>query len=205
MELFRTNGFLQPVTEYPVFVDHHEMLHVQIQVDSSDTSLQVFPLTCVATPSDKPDDKIQNDVIVDGCATLPTLQFYPSPGPDRWRFGFQAFAFGSGVGMVYLHCDVLLCNATDPNSRCAQGCLTSGGRTRREAGSESDIYRLIQGPIVFSDDQTEVKVSGTNTDHQYVVTASAILGACAVLTGAMFVVGIVYKARREGRQAGYKE
>ncbi|XP_078614366.1 zona pellucida sperm-binding protein 3-like [Branchiostoma floridae x Branchiostoma japonicum] len=30
MELFRTNGFLQPVTEYPVFVDHHEMLHVQI-------------------------------------------------------------------------------------------------------------------------------------------------------------------------------
>eukprot|EP00058_Branchiostoma_floridae_P018026 XP_002603515.1 hypothetical protein BRAFLDRAFT_79051 [Branchiostoma floridae] len=182
-----------------------KMLHVQIQVDSSDTSLQVFPLTCVATPSDKPDDKIQNDVIVDGCATLPTLQFYPSPGPDRWRFGFQTFAFASGVGMVYLHCDVLLCNATDPNSRCAQGCLTSGGRTRREAGSEPDIYRLTQGPIVFSYDQTELRASRTTTDHQYVVTASAILGACAVLTGAMFVVGIVYKARREGRPAGYKE
>ena len=122
-----------------------QMIHVQIQVNSSDADLQVFPHTCVATPSDDPDDKTQNDVIVDGsvsrkhfiivlrqstsgviccedcntmiikmqflemfihcliltrCPKLPTLQFYPSPSPDRGRFGFQAFAYISGVDMV---------------------------------------------------------------------------------------------------------
>ncbi|XP_019633041.1 PREDICTED: uncharacterized protein LOC109476511 isoform X2 [Branchiostoma belcheri] len=196
MELFRTNGFWRPVTEYPVFVELHEMIHVQIQVKSSDAYLQVFPHTCVATPSDDPSDRTRNDVIIDGCAKLPTLQFYPSPGPDRGRFGFQAFAYTTGVPTVYLHCDVLLCKALDPNSRCAQGCQTPSGRRRREA--EPEVYRLIQGPIVLGDDQTGRKT-------QDLVTVSAIIGACAMLlAAAMFGLGILYKARREGRQSGYR-
>ncbi|KAI8483731.1 hypothetical protein Bbelb_385230 [Branchiostoma belcheri] len=206
MELFRTDGFRQPVTEYPVFVELQEMIHVQIQVNSSDADLQVFPRTCVATPSDDPSDRTRNDVIVDGCAKLPTLQFYPSPGPDRGRFGFQAFAYISGVPTVYLHCDVLLCKASDPNSRCAQGCQTPSGRRRREAEGEPEVYRLIQGPIVLGDDQTEfqARVPSPNSGRQDLVTASSILGACAVLAAAMFVLGVLYKARREGRQSGYR-
>ncbi|KAI8496834.1 hypothetical protein Bbelb_254890 [Branchiostoma belcheri] len=75
-----------------------DMIHVQIQVNSSDADLQVFARTCVATPSDDPDDKTRNDVIVDGCAKLRTVQFYPSPAsPDRGRFGFQAFVCTSGA------------------------------------------------------------------------------------------------------------
>ncbi|KAI8497295.1 hypothetical protein Bbelb_252440 [Branchiostoma belcheri] len=186
MELFRTDGFRQPVTEYPVFVELQQvspeypvfvelqqvspeypvcvelqqMIHVQIQVNSSDADLQVFPRTCVATPSDDPSDKTRNDVIVDGCAKLPTLQFYPSPGPDRGRFGFQAFAYTSGVPTVYLHCDVLL--------------------------------------------YFQARVPSPNSGRQDLVTASSILGACAVLAAAMFVLGVLYKARREGRQSGYR-
>ncbi|XP_078660883.1 ZP domain-containing protein-like [Branchiostoma floridae x Branchiostoma belcheri] len=206
MELFRTDGFRQPVMEYPVFVELQQMIHVQIQVNSSDADLQVFPRTCVATPSDDPSDKTRNDVIVDGCAKLPTLQFYPSPGPDRGRFGFQAFAYTSGVPTVYLHCDVLLCNASDPNSRCAQGCQTPSGRRRREAEGEPEVYRLIQGPIVLGDDQNDfqARVPSPNSGRQDLVTASSILGACAVLAAAMFVLGVLYKARREGRQSGYR-
>ncbi|KAI8483733.1 hypothetical protein Bbelb_385250 [Branchiostoma belcheri] len=174
MELFRTDGFRQPVTEYPVYVDLRQvsseypvfvelrhMIHVQIQVNSNGTDLQVFPHTCVATPSDDPSDTTRNDVIVDGCAKLPTLQFYPSPGPDRGRFGFQAFAYTSGVPT---------------------------------------------GPIVLGDDQTEfqARVPSPNSGRQDLVTASSILGACAVLAAAMFVLGVLYKARREGRQSGYR-
>ncbi|XP_078665705.1 ZP domain-containing protein-like [Branchiostoma floridae x Branchiostoma belcheri] len=206
MQLFRTDGFRQPVTEYPVYVDLRQMIHVQIQVNSNGTDLQVFPHTCVATPSDDPSDTTRNDVIVDGCAKLPTLQFYPSPGPDRGRFGFQAFAYTSGVPTVYLHCDVLLCKASDPNSRCAQGCQTPSGRRRREAEGEPEVYRLIQGPIVLGDDQTEfqARVPSPNSGRQDLVTAFSILGACAVLAAAMFVLGVLYKARREGRQSGYR-
>ncbi|XP_035694155.1 ZP domain-containing protein-like [Branchiostoma floridae] len=202
MELFRTDGFRQPVTEYPVFVELQEMIHVQIQVNSSDADLQVFAHTCVATPSDDPDDKTQNEVIVDGCAKLPTLQFYPSPGPDRGRFGFQAFAYTSGVDMVYLHCNVLLCKASDPNSRCAQGCQPPSGRRRREAEGEPEVYRLIQGPIVVGQDQSGETGGTTTTRGSQVTAAGAVVGACAVLAIAMSV-GLLYKARRHGRQAGY--
>ncbi|XP_066269250.1 uncharacterized protein [Branchiostoma lanceolatum] len=206
MELFRTDGFRNPVTEYPVLMELRQMLHVQIQVNSSDADLQVFAHTCVATPSDDPDDKAQNDVIINGCPKLPTLQFYPSPGPDRGRFGFQAFAYTSGAPTVYLHCDVLLCKASDPNSRCAQGCLPPSGRRRREAEGEPEVYRLIQGPIVLGKDQTDLQArvpTPTSSRHD-LVTASSVLGACAVLAAAMFVVGLLYKARREGDQAGYR-
>ncbi|CAH1247329.1 CUZD1 [Branchiostoma lanceolatum] len=206
MELFRTDGFRYPVTEYPVFVELQQMIHVQIQVNSSDADLQVFPHTCVATPSDDPDDRTRNDVIIEGCAKLPTLQFYPSPGPDRGRFGFQAFAYTSGAPTVYLHCDVLLCKASDPNSRCAQGCQSPSGRRRREAEGGPEVYRLIQGPIVLGEGQTDFQarvLTPTSSRHD-LVTASSILGACAVLAAAMFVVGLLYKARREGGQAGYR-
>ncbi|XP_019618774.1 PREDICTED: LOW QUALITY PROTEIN: uncharacterized protein LOC109465776 [Branchiostoma belcheri] len=208
MQLFRTDKFWQPVTEYPVYVDLRQVIHVQIQVNSNGTDLQVFPHTCVATPSDDPSDRTRNDVIVDGCAKLPTLQFYPSPSPDRGRFGFQAFAYTSGAPTVYLHCDVLLCKASDPNSRCAQGCQTPSGRRRREAEGEPEVYRLIQGPIVLGDDQTGEHKNHfsfyPNSGRQDLVTASSILGACAVLAAAMFVLGVLYKARREGRQSGYR-
>ncbi|XP_078665704.1 uncharacterized protein LOC144908069 [Branchiostoma floridae x Branchiostoma belcheri] len=206
MQLFRTDKFWQPVTEYPVYVDLRQVIHVQIQVNSNGTDLQVFPHTCVATPSDDPSDRTRNDVIVDGCAKLQTLQFYPSPSPDRGRFGFQAFAYTSGAPTVYLHCDVLLCKASDPNSRCAQGCQTPSGRRRREAEGEPEVYRLIQGPIVLGDDQTEfqARVPSPNSGRQDLVTASSILGACAVLAAAMFVLGVLYKARREGRPSGYR-
>eukprot|EP00058_Branchiostoma_floridae_P019038 XP_002604527.1 hypothetical protein BRAFLDRAFT_79371 [Branchiostoma floridae] len=203
MELFRTDGFRQPVTEYPVFVELQEIIHVQIQVNSSDADLQVFAHTCVATPSDDPDDKTQNEVIVDGCAKLPTLQFYPSPGPDRGRFGFQAFAYTSGVDMVYLHCNVLLCKASDPNSPCAQGCQSPSGRRRREAEGEPEVYRLIQGPMVVRGEDQNGKTGDTTTTRGRQVTAAgAVVGACAVLAIAMSV-GLLYKARRHGSQAGY--
>eukprot|EP00058_Branchiostoma_floridae_P019060 XP_002604549.1 hypothetical protein BRAFLDRAFT_79411 [Branchiostoma floridae] len=188
--------------EYPVFVDLRQMIHLQIQVNSSDTDLQVFAHTCVATPSDDPDDKTRNDVIVDGCAKLPTLQFYPSPGPDRGRFGFQAFAYTSGVDMVYLHCNVLLCKASDPNSRCAQGCQPPSGRRRREAEGEPEVYRLIQGPIVVGEDQNGETGGTTTTRGRQVTAAGAVVGACAVLAIAMSV-GLLYKARRHGSQTGY--
>ncbi|XP_078686616.1 scavenger receptor cysteine-rich domain-containing protein DMBT1-like [Branchiostoma floridae x Branchiostoma belcheri] len=87
-----------------------QMIHVQIQVNSSNADLQVFARTCVATPSDDPDDKTRNDVIVDGGAKLPTLQFYPSPSPDRGRFGFQAFVCTSGAPTVMYTVQALLCS-----------------------------------------------------------------------------------------------
>ncbi|XP_078594263.1 uncharacterized protein LOC144872027 [Branchiostoma floridae x Branchiostoma japonicum] len=103
---------------------------------------------------------------------------------------------------VYLHCNVLLYKASDPNSRCAQGCQPPSGRRRKEAEGEPEVYRLIQGPIVVGEDQNGEPRGTTATLGRQVTASGAVVGACAVLAIAMSV-GLLYKARRHGSQAGY--
>ena len=53
---------------------------------------------------------------------------------------------------VYMHCKVKICNATDPNSRCAQGCLHD--RRKRSLYSEEtndEEYNLDQGPFILQE------------------------------------------------------
>ncbi|XP_078585155.1 ZP domain-containing protein-like [Branchiostoma floridae x Branchiostoma japonicum] len=182
MELYLSNSFRSPVSEYPLFAELGQMLYVQVQVTSDDTNLQVFADTCMATPTEDPDDStVLYHLIREGCDQDSTVARYWSPSTMEERFGFQAFAFTSGARKVYLHCDVLLCNATDPNSRCAQGCQ-AGGRSVREAEGDTDAYLLIQGPIVLNDDQT-VR-DGASTGH-VVSKVPFFIGACAVMVVAM--------------------
>ncbi|XP_035659962.1 CUB and zona pellucida-like domain-containing protein 1 [Branchiostoma floridae] len=184
MELFLSNSFRFPVSEYPLSAELGQMLYVQVQVTSDDTNLQVFADTCMATPTEDPDDStVLYHLIREGCDEDSTVARYWSPSTMEERFGFQAFAFTSGARKVYLHCDVLLCNATDPSSRCAQGCQ-AGGRFAREAEVDTDAYLLIQGPIVLNDDQTGRDYSSTGHVTNMV---PFFLGACTVMVVAMFI------------------
>ncbi|XP_078665134.1 ZP domain-containing protein-like isoform X2 [Branchiostoma floridae x Branchiostoma belcheri] len=183
MELYLSNSFRSPVSVYPLSAELGQMLYVQLKVTSGDTNLQLFVDSCMATPTEQPDDSnVLYHLIRDGCDQDSTVARYWSPSTMQERFGFQAFAFTSGARTVYLHCDVLLCNAADPNSRCAQGC--QAGRRRREAADDSDVYRLIQGPIVLKDDQT-VR-DGAPAGHT-VNMVSLFMGACAVVVTAMLI------------------
>ncbi|XP_066269357.1 CUB and zona pellucida-like domain-containing protein 1 [Branchiostoma lanceolatum] len=159
------------------------MLYVQLQVTSDDTNLQLFADTCKATPTEDPDNSnVLYHLIRDGCDEDSTVARFWSPSTLEERFGFRAFAFTSGVCKVYLHCDVLLCNATDPTSRCAQGC--QAGRRRREAEGDTDVYLLIQGPIVLNDDQTAHDDAAT---RHAVSMVSFFMGACAVMVVAILI------------------
>ncbi|XP_035659961.1 CUB and zona pellucida-like domain-containing protein 1 [Branchiostoma floridae] len=176
MELYLNSSFQSPVSEYPLSVDLGQMLYVQVQVTSDDKNLQVFVDACMATPTHDPENVLYH-LIRDGCERDSTVARYWSPSTMQERFGFQAFAFTSGARKVYLHCDVLLCNATDPSSRCAQGCQ-AGGRSVREAEGDTDAYLLIQGPIVLNDDRT-VRDDGSSSHGESMVPA--FIGACAVI------------------------
>ncbi|KAI8505990.1 hypothetical protein Bbelb_163430 [Branchiostoma belcheri] len=183
MELYLSNSFRSPVSVYPLSAELGQMLYVQLKVTSGDTNLQLFVDSCMATPTEQPDDSnVLYHLIRNGCDQDSTVARYWSPSTMQERFGFQAFAFTSGARTVYLHCDVLLCNAADPNSQCAQGC--QAGRRRREAADDSDVYRLIQGPIVLKDDQT-VR-DGAPAGHT-VNMVSLYMGACAVVVTAMLI------------------
>ncbi|CAH1248361.1 CUZD1 [Branchiostoma lanceolatum] len=162
----------RPCSDYPLSMELG-----QLQVTSDDTNLQLFADTCKATPTEDPgDSNMLYHLIRDGCDQDSTVARYWSPSTMEERFGFRAFAFTSGAPKVYLHCDVLLCNATDPTSRCAQGC--QAGRRRREAEGDTDVYLLIQGPIVLNDEQTAHDDAAT---RHAVSMVSFFMGACAVM------------------------
>lgn len=49
---------------------------------------------------------------------------------------------------VYISCSVMMCEAGNPNTRCAQGCQRSSPRRwKREAVSQSSLHFISQGPL----------------------------------------------------------
>ena len=98
--------------------------------------------------------------ILSRCATDNTVKFIPTVDERTQRFRLEAFKFLGDHQFVYMHCKVKICNATDPNSRCAQGCLHD--RRRRSLYTQEtndEEYNLAQGPFMRSeveDDETEM-------------------------------------------------
>ena len=60
---------------------------------------------------------------------------------------------------VYMHCRVKICNASDPNSRCAQGCIRRAKRAVTTLESKDDEVTLAEGPFMRedSDEKTELQ------------------------------------------------
>ena len=92
------------------------------------------------------------------CAVDDTVKFLPAP-TGYYRFSMEAFEFVKHP-FVFIHCHVIICNASDTQSRCARGC-ESDSRRRREAG-EQRFYSLAQGPITI-DDSEEFEQSDDET------------------------------------------
>ena len=90
-------------------------------------------------------------VFLDRCKVDDTLSFHPRPDPQSQRFSLEAFQYVSQHPFVFFHCRVKICNETDPNSRCAQGCLSRERRSLETLpDSADDVYPLAQGPLTLS-------------------------------------------------------
>ncbi|XP_078680705.1 uncharacterized protein LOC144915827 isoform X2 [Branchiostoma floridae x Branchiostoma belcheri] len=151
---FYTDESYQVPAREPLSVRVCDMVYVQIQLYSADPDLTVFALDCWATPTaEDTAGPLLYDIIKDGCGVDPTFQAGTSGILSAQRFGFQAFKFaGASSGSVVLRCQVLVCVASDTDSRCAQGC---GHVSRREARNDVISYLgipLVHGPIVLMKD-----------------------------------------------------
>lgn len=79
------------------------------------------------------------------CAVDDTVKLLPSP-TGHYRFSLEAFEFIKQP-FVFIHCHVIICNASNTQSRCARDC-EANGRERREVGDRK-VYSLAQGPITM--------------------------------------------------------
>lgn len=61
---------------------------------------------------------------------------------------------------VFVHCHVRVCDAGNPNSRCAQGCIKRT-RKKRDVSSKDKLYSLAQGPLTIDGDMNDMGTEST--------------------------------------------
>ncbi|KAI8486745.1 hypothetical protein Bbelb_354930 [Branchiostoma belcheri] len=193
--------------QYPIHLRLRQHVYMQLEVQGHGQNLAVRALNCKATMSPSPNDSLQYQLIRDGCASDPTLKTYDVDDPGKERFGFEAFRFIREVRTVYVHCEVLVCDAADAGSRCAQGCVRRGKRAAGEVDMRGR-HMIYQGPIVLDDDK-EAEHAVRLVDDQETGPARrgapwAMLAAGCVLAALALVVlgaAIVQKRSRRGEWA----
>lgn len=91
------------------------------------------------------------------------MKYHVAPSVSAQRFSLEAFKFIADHPFAFVHCDVIVCNSSDPDSKCAKRCL-QGGRGRREMGDHlGNVYSLAQGPLHLArTERDEKRASGLN-------------------------------------------
>lgn len=67
---------------------------------------------------------------------------------------------------VYMHCRVKICNASDPNSRCAQGCIRRAKRAVTTLESKDDEVTLAEGPFMREDSDEKTELEETEKERR---------------------------------------
>lgn len=105
------------------------------------------------------------------CPVDDTVQMEPSSSPQKKRFSVEAFKFVGDFPFVYLHCSVVVCRISDPDSRCSKGCVpglhvnppysvmeklkeeeAKEHRAKRALDNEEPKYLISKGPFSLNDE-----------------------------------------------------
>ncbi|XP_078594600.1 uncharacterized protein LOC144872399 [Branchiostoma floridae x Branchiostoma japonicum] len=208
MHMFTSSDFTATYNsdDYPVQVTSADRLHFGLSVNSPLNDLELFALRCLATPSTDPDDSPSVSIIQDGCDVDTTLQLDTERSNDMaLYYSIQSFTFPNidDPSLVYIHCTMVVCFQSDPDSRCSQGCIPpsrrrravpdlSGARVRR--ASETDhITTISQGPF---------KVENGQEEAAPLPTVGIAVGTAAGIAGVLLVAAAAFLVRkRRGRGA----
>ncbi|KAJ7380108.1 hypothetical protein OS493_010819 [Desmophyllum pertusum] len=199
ISVFKDEEYLFPygIRDFPLKVSLSEPLYVQLAVDSPDTRLTIREERCYATPTQNPNDDMQYDIIRDSCVTDSTVQYYSSPQGTR-RFSFDTFQFTGDYGsFVYLHCNLVVCNASNPTSRCSVSCFTDFPRRRRAMEQEKGVAHaaLSEGPFLFRRDaDADRDYYYTEKDSPFSVTTLVVI-AMAIFCAACLAIIIYMKVK----------
>nr|XP_044605320.1 CUB and zona pellucida-like domain-containing protein 1 [Equus asinus] len=155
MAFFESNSFEKPILASPYYVDLNQTVFVQVSLYTSDPNLVVFLDSCITSPTS--DFASPNyDLIKKGCIQDETCDVYPL-SRHHARFQFNAFKFLRSLSSVYLQCEVLICDSSDHQSRCHQGCVS---RRKRDISSYKWKDNSIIGPIRLKRDRSTSGNSG---------------------------------------------
>uniref|UniRef100_A0A3Q3WNQ6 Uncharacterized protein n=1 Tax=Mola mola TaxID=94237 RepID=A0A3Q3WNQ6_MOLML len=167
MHFYTSSSFYYKVTEVPYLVTLNQSMFVQVDMRMPDNALVLFLDTCVTSPSPHDFQTRAYYLVRNGCTEDSTYRAYVTGTRPYARFRFKAFQFLRATESVYMQCKVLICQASDGNSRCRRGCSR---RKARDLGSEHDSQTLVLGPIQLRAILTAVCIRQYLNDLKYVYT-----------------------------------
>ncbi|XP_072039120.1 ZP domain-containing protein-like [Amphiura filiformis] len=146
MDFYPDSGYGAPYgpDDFPLQAEVGADVFVEARV-ATNTNLDLLIDACWATDSSDPDDTDMRFLISSGCAKDDSVVYYSAPLSSQ-RFSFATFIFPDGDPTIYLHCQLLTCDAAIPDTRCKEGCLSRKRRSIQDY--ELELHTVSSsGPI----------------------------------------------------------
>lgn len=146
MALFQDPSFSLPYEGERVVLPVESMLYVGAILERGDTShFNLLLRNCYATPSEDKNDPVKYFIIKNSCPNKydSTIFMMENGVSSESRFSVQMFMFAGNYDLVFLHCEVHLC---DPlNEQCNPSCSRNQRSSEVEAINPAQVLNL--GPI----------------------------------------------------------
>ncbi|XP_030271109.1 uncharacterized protein LOC115580671 isoform X3 [Sparus aurata] len=180
---------------YPLEYEIGSRVFMQIEATSSINNTQLFVESCSAAPYDNPNSRPKYTIIENGCNVDSTLQRYTPDHQRQFKFSMEAFKFIGQNNQVYISCSVMMCEAGNPNTRCAQGCINStqpvGHRiAKREVVTQTSRHLVSQGPLRLKRSAEGAESPVMNLNLNLVFIAGCLLAAVGMISAV-----VMYKTK----------
>ncbi|XP_063788827.1 uromodulin-like [Pseudophryne corroboree] len=146
MVVYKDQNFKSTYQDTELVLPTTATLHVGVILNGANTSQYVVAMkNCYATPSRHGDDPVKYYIIKERCPNKEdaTIRVIENGVSLRGLFSVQIFKFAEDSNMVYLHCEISLCDTK------RQMCKTSCSRPQsRRALMQDATFVLEFGPIM---------------------------------------------------------
>ncbi|KAK7124081.1 hypothetical protein R3I93_022249 [Phoxinus phoxinus] len=196
-EFYQTGSFnnMRSPNTYPLEYNVGQPIYMEIEPVNLVQNTEIFLESCVASPSDNPTYPISYPIITNGCGVDETVHIYTSH-ESSVKFSMEAFKFIGQYDQVFISCSIIICQANNPNTRCAQGCTngtviaSSSHVHKREAGIQTGSHFISQGPLRLKRSASLTEAISPSLNLNLVFVAGCVVAVVAMVCGIIF-----YKSR----------
>ncbi|XP_004373361.1 pancreatic secretory granule membrane major glycoprotein GP2 isoform X2 [Trichechus manatus latirostris] len=172
MALFQDQNYTSPYEGTTAVLSVESILYVGAILDTGDTSrFNLLLKNCYATPTKDKDDPVKYFIIRNSCPNLQdsTIHVEENGVSPESRFSVQMFMFAGNYDLVFLHCEVHLCDFL--NEQCQPSC----SRRLNDVVAIDPARVLDLGPITRKGAQLPGVMSGAPSTKGFLLAWPMLL------------------------------